>query len=391
MPRVRPNRSRRRLAAFVTSLFLSLLLVVTASRRAVADTGSLAHAPSVSDASASVPAPPADFNTYDGGWIRFAYHPSIRERVQPLIADADQARRELESRLGQAVLENVVVHVARTSGEMASLVPRSATAPEYASGLAFPDLHLVLLTVHPNLPSAHHDLTEIFRHELSHLALSDAVGPRPIPRWFNEGFAVFASGEGSVVRLQTLWTATLADRLLSLADLERTFPADAETASVAYAEAADVVRYLVRRHERHRFRSLIERYRRGQSFDRALADAYGIDRATLEYEWRQDVAKRYTFWPVLFSGSLVWVLAVGLFVWGYRRRRRRTRETLARWDREQALEDARRLRASHPPPGTRVHIVLARGEPTPVPDDLPVRLEPEVPKVEHDGRWHTLH
>jgi hypothetical protein len=372
-------------------LLLAIVLVVAPARYAAAESASLAHAPRVADVSRAVPAPPADFNTYDGGWIRFAYHPSIRERVQRLIADADEARHELRSRLDQAVLENVVVHVARTSGEMASLVPRTANVPEYASGLAFPGLDLVLLTVHPSQPGAHHDLTEIFRHELAHLALSDAVGPRPIPRWFNEGFAVFASGEGSLVRLQTLWSATLAERLLSLGDLERTFPADAETASVAYAQAADIVRFLVRRHERHRFRSLIERYRRGQSFDRALEDAYGVDRAMLEYEWRQDVAKRYTFWPVLFSGSLVWVLAVGLFVWGYRRRRRRNQETLARWDREQAVEDARQLRGSHPAPGTRVHIVLARGEPPPVPEDLPVRVEPEVPKVEHDGRWHTLH
>ena len=27
---------------------------------------------------------PAGFNTYDGGWIKFVYHPSIRDRVQPL-------------------------------------------------------------------------------------------------------------------------------------------------------------------------------------------------------------------------------------------------------------------------------------------------------------------
>jgi len=29
------------------------------------------------------------FNVYDGGWIRFAYPPSVRERVQPLIASAE--------------------------------------------------------------------------------------------------------------------------------------------------------------------------------------------------------------------------------------------------------------------------------------------------------------
>ena len=35
------------------------------------------------------------------------------------------------------------------------------------------------------------------------------------------------------------------------------------------------------------------------------------------YEWREDVAKRYSFWPVLLSGSLVWVGVLVLFGLGY--------------------------------------------------------------------------
>jgi hypothetical protein len=231
-------------------------------------------------------------------------------------------------------------------------------------------------------------LLEVFRHELAHLALRDAVGGHAIPRWFNEGFAVFASGEGSFPRMQTLWTATVADRLLPLDQLARGFPADSATASVAYAQAADVVRYLMRKQDEHRFVSFIGRLRRGQTFDSAMADAYGMDRATLEYEWRQDVAKRYTFWPFLFSGTVVWVGIVGLFVWGWRRRKRRSEKTLARWDAEERMEDQRRQLQTAG--GPRVHIVLARGNELPS-FDVRGPGEVEIPKVEHEGQWHTLH
>src|SRR6185295_2114406 len=106
-------------------------------------------------------------------------------------------------------------------------------------------------------------------------------------------------------RLQTLWTATLSDNLLSLSQLERTFPSDENQAGIAYAEAADVVRFLVRREDQHRFRGLVSRLRDGETMDSALLNSYGEESATLESEWREDVAKKFTFWPVLCSGTVI--------------------------------------------------------------------------------------
>jgi hypothetical protein len=348
-----------------------------------------------------LPGVPAGFNTYDGGWIKFVYHPSIRERVQPLIADAAAARTALTEWVGQPVLSEVRVMVARTPGEMATLAPPNAPYPDYAAGVAYPEIGLVLLTIKPVHPTSAQDLNEVFRHELAHVALEDAVGGRPVPRWFNEGFAVLASGETSFVRMQTLFTATVSDNLMSLAQLERSFPSNESEASVAYAQAADVVRFLVKREERHRFRGLVSRLRDGESMDSALLNSYGEETSTLESEWREEVSRRYTFYPVLFSGSLVWAGTLGLFALGWRKKKRTASATLLRWATEEAAEDElrRRLppRADASLAAPRVHIVLSQGgsaevAPTALPPHAIARLpEIEVPKVEHDGRWHTLH
>jgi len=347
-----------------------------------------------------LPGVPVGFNTYDGGWIKFVYHPSIRERVQPLIADAAAARTTLTEWVGQPVLSEVRVVVARTPGEMATLAPPNAPFPDYAAGVAYPEIGLVLLTIKPVHPNAQHDLVQVFRHELAHVALEDAVSGRTIPRWFNEGFAVMASGETSFVRLQTLWTATLSDNLLTLGQLDRTFPSDENQAGIAYAEAADVVRFLVRREDKHRFRGLVSRLRDGETMDSALLNSYGEEASTLESEWREDVAKRYTFWPVLFSGTVIWAGTMGLFALGWRKKRRKAAATLLRWEHEEAAEDEARknlaLRADPAPPPPRVHIVLARSQNDDAPPSIPPaamhRLpEIEVPKVEHDGVLHTLH
>ncbi|MDX2051937.1 MAG: peptidase MA family metallohydrolase [Polyangiaceae bacterium] len=333
---------------------------------------------------------PKGFSTFDGRWIKFAYHPSLQARVNELIAQANAVRAELTERLGVPVLSQVRVHVARTPGEMELLAPEGAPYPEYASGVAYSELGLVLLTNTPVEPTEYHDLGEVFRHELAHVALSDAVQGREVPRWFNEGFAVFSSGESSFVRLHTLWMASLSGRLMPLSKLVRTFPADAATASVAYAQAADFVRFMVRREDRHRFSGLVRRLNEGVSFGQAVNDSYGAPLETIELEWNEDVSKRYTFWPVLLGGSTLWVALLGLFFWGYRRKRKESKLTLARWAKEEALHDElERFRAA-----SRVHIVLdpraAAGAPT-RPDQFPPKKEHEVPKVEHDGGWHTLH
>lgn len=359
-------------------------------------------APRSHGGSLRLPGIPAGFNTYDGKWIKFVYHPSIRERVQPLIDDAAAARTMLTEWVGQPVLSEVRVVIARTPGEMEEMAPPNAPYPRYAAGVAYPEIGLVLLTIAPVHPNSNHELGEVFRHELAHVALEDAVSGHAVPRWFNEGFAVLASGETSYVRLQTLWTATVSDTLLSLGQLERNFPSNESQVDIAYAQAADVVRFLVRREEKHRFRGLISHLRDGESMDRALLNSYGEETATLESEWREDVAKRYTFWPVLFSGTVIWAGTLGLFAVGWRKRRRKAAVTLARWEREEAAEDEMRrnmaLRADPAPPPPRVHIVLARSQqqaedaPPSIPPAAMHRLpEIEVPKVEHDGTWHTLH
>jgi len=347
-----------------------------------------ADAPRVGEESVRIPPIAAGFSTYDGGWIRITYHPSSRERIEPLIVAADDAKRSLEDWLGHPVLAKVRVDVARTPGEMETLAPRGAPYPQYASGVAYPELGLVLLTLTPRFPNENLDLAQVFRHELAHVALTDVVGSHPIPRWFNEGFAVMASGETSFERMWTLSNATVFNRLLPLSEVERSFPSDESKASIAYAEASDVVRFLIRREDRHRFRSLVRELGTGRTLDAAAREAYGVDLVSLEHEWREDVAKRYTFWPILFSGTAVWAGVLLLFVWGWRKRRARSQATLARWARDEKREDElRRLEET-----ARIHIVLQRGPAetaTPLPTAAPPEIE--VPRVQHDGTWHTLH
>ncbi len=346
-----------------------------------------------------LPSPPDGFNTHDAGWLRISFPPSKRHRVQPLIQDAETFREQLRDLFGFSVLDHVTVHVARTAGEMTTLAPEGSPFPKYAEGVAYPRLGLILLTIEPKHPNSAHDLAEVFRHELSHLALYEALAGQHVPLWLNEGFAIHLSGESSLARMQTLWTATLAETLMPLSQLDRGFPDDIVETPIAYAQAGDVVRHLLRTRYSQRFVAMLRRVRGGQPFAHAMTDSYGFEpyglgSNSLEDEWRRDVAKRYSFWPVLLSGSMVWFGALGLFAVGYYRRRKEQKQTLARWAVEEAMADGQAAARAAPAP-QRMHIVLAPKDAARDPAITPGFKKPtrdmDVPKVEHEGSWHTLH
>jgi hypothetical protein len=289
---------------------------------------------------APIPPVPSSYVTKTLPWLELSYPASASERVEPLLRQADSIKAELSAALGQEVLSHVTIRVAPTVMDMARLAPPNVPPPAYASGVAYHGIHLVLLSMLQPRGAEAVDLDEVLRHELVHVALEDAVLGKHVPLWFNEGLAVSLSGELAMARTKTLWDATLSGTLLPLSDLERHFPTDHFEVSIAYAESADFMRFLSRRADRVRFASLIDRVRSGQPFDRAVADAYGGELRRLEFEWRAELERRFSVLPALTGGAAIWLLVMGILIVAYVRRRRRSNAILARWAKEEALEDA---------------------------------------------------
>jgi hypothetical protein len=326
---------------------------------------------------------PADFERVDAGWLVLEFPSSVREQVESARRDAEEFRARLSSDLGQPVLPHVLVRVARGPQQMIELAPEGAPPPTYAAGVAYPAVHLILLTLVAPGTWETPDLSEVLGHELTHLALDEAVEDRHVPRWFNEGFAIHESGELALKRLRVLWDATVSHRLLPLADLDRSFPDDGPEVGVAYAESADVVRFLMRDDDRARFGSLVQRVKAGTPFERALADAYSTDLRKLEFEWREEASHRFGLVPILTGGGVVWTLIAGLAVLAYVKRRRRAKAKLAQWAREEAEVDAKMALE-------RAHLKEQAGAPADE-DEVAPHGRPGVPVVEHDGRFYTLH
>ncbi len=335
------------------------------------------------------PVPPSYVTKNVGGWLELSYPPAASERVESILRDADAVKAELSGYLGQPVLSRVIVRVAPTVADMARLAPVDAPPPEWASGVSYNGMHFVLLSMLAPRGAEAVNLDEVFRHELAHVALEDAVQGKHVPLWFNEGLAIYLSNEQSLERTKILWNATLSGTLIPLSDIDRSYPREHAGVNIVYAESADFMRYLLRKSDRMRFAALIDRVREGEPFERAAAEAYGADLRRLEFEWRGDLEHRFSIIPVLTGGGLIWVLVIGALVAAYVRRRRRTKAILARWEREEAIEDARiaKLEAERAALLAPIaDVANARAL-----EGSAARASAVSIKVEHHGRWHTLH
>lgn len=334
----------------------------------------------------ALPPLPPHYVTKDLGWMELSYPPAANERVESILANANTWKAQIDDAFAQPVLSKVTVRIAPTFGDMARLAPEDAPPPGYASGVAYHGRHLVLLTMMSPRGAEATDLDETLRHELAHVALEDAVGGKHVPVWFNEGLAIWLSGEAPWARTQILAQATMQDRLIPLSDLDRSMPPNPFEVNIAYAESADFTAYLLRKSDRLRFNSMIERVREGQGFDRAVAEAYNADLRKLELEWHHKLERNYSVVPILLGGSLLWVGVMALVVVAWAKRRKRTKAILARWEREEALEDARLAKAAAESIRAAADEAARSGSDVAAPSIIKVTL-----KTEQNGDFHTLH
>jgi hypothetical protein len=354
------------------------LAAILLPRAALAATERPYDAPAVDVQRAGVPEVTPDYVTREESGIKLVFHPSAGVRAQALLSRALAVRSELGAQLGRDVLGTLEIRVAAAPAQMAGISP--APFPSGAPSAAFSGAHLVVMSLGAPGALEPTDLDERLCHELAHLALDEAAGGHDVPRWFHEGYALHVSGEDAAARAEALVLGSLRDKLVDLREVDLRFPdgAASPASSLAAAEAADFVRFLIDRPGRDAFLAFLERLRAGEPFEAALASAYSASSSHIEQLWRRDVAKRYGFVPVFTGTTLLWlVIALGVMLQNRRLAARRARVS------EHPLPAAERL-VAHEPGRPR----LPAEE-----DELAQAIppDPEVPKVEHGGRWYTLH
>jgi hypothetical protein len=200
-------------------------------------------------------------------------------------------------------------------------------APEWGVAFAFPVERRIVVHGHRG-GGGGGDPDEVLRHELAHLALHEALGDLP-PRWFDEGYASFAAGEwGRDEVLATNFALAIAfGRIPTLTGLDSSFQQGTTAAQSAYAFSYRAVAELASIDRRRGLTLFFEYWRRDQSLEKAVRQAFGLTLGGFEARWQASTRQRYGGLAVLtdLSAGIISLAVLVGPLWLMRRRRDRRR------------------------------------------------------------------
>jgi hypothetical protein len=212
---------------------------------------------------------------------------------------------------------------------------RVRVVPPWIVGLALEPTQVVIF--HDRVLSYPYDsLESVFRHEVTHLALSARAAGRPLPRWLHEGVAISVDrGWNTAGRLRLLLEMTGNP---ATADLTRLFTSGSQPdAAQAYGLSAALVSDIERRHGKTAPARIAGRVALGVPFATAFEQETGEtpDEAA-ERAWR--AYRRWTMWvSVVTNEAAIWAVIVTLAIAASIVQMRRRARRRARWDETDAL------------------------------------------------------
>jgi hypothetical protein len=147
-----------------------------------------------------------------------------------------------------------------------------------------------MMTVEPRQPEWG---TVVTTHEMTHLVIHRATenpfgGDLTLPRWLDEGIAVYSSGEiYTRSDFNTLLKRAIKnDELLTLRTLSSPFPADPDEAVLSYAQSGAVVKFIIDTYGSEAMAELLNALAEGALYDEALVQALGVDTDGLDNAFR---------------------------------------------------------------------------------------------------------
>lgn len=151
------------------------------------------------------------------------------------------------------------------------------------------EVHKVCLP--PGLLNASDVLVQAIRHEAAHAALHDVAGDA-VPRWLDEGVAVWMEGGGSPLERRQLRIAAGRGTLPTMDEVSSTLESygtdlDSLAAGVSYAAAGAFVSYVAARAAPSLIVEALRRTRSPNDVLRRLREVAGLDLRRMEGDWRR--------------------------------------------------------------------------------------------------------
>ncbi len=267
------------------------------------------------------------------------YHPHAIS-PQEIVDIAEDFYPTLDRLINGIPMDKIEIWVCETQEQFQAAV--HAPIQDWAIGCAFPLSSRIVIQNPRVILQREFQLSQIIRHEIVHVVFGQRTQKtiRGIPLWFNEGVAIYLSGEWVPRRHELLLKHVFSKSTIPLSKLADEFPKSESLAQLAYAESLNAVTWLTEIAGVDKLWEIIDLLGKGNDLNTAYKEAIGWELATFDVEWRNSLPRRY-HWAALFSSShLFWGSLALLVVLVYLRSRYRSRQRLVELEQEDMEVDA---------------------------------------------------
>jgi hypothetical protein len=231
---------------------------------------------------------------------------------------ADEVLPDLQAIVPAALPTPLHIYLYPTASDLQAAL--RLTGQSWVGGHASPELGVVLIAVPDNV-TASAELQTKLPHELSHVLLAEATGSayERVPVWFGEGLATFFELTPSAGDASILSDAVNQGKQHAFADLCVAFPDEAQKARLAYAQSADMIRFLRDRYGNHALTDMIRAFADGAGCESAVTRTLGVSLRELDKAWQESrrdtpgwlqIVEDNGLWLILFAVGFVVVLAM---------------------------------------------------------------------------------
>ncbi len=169
-------------------------------------------------------------------------------------------------------------------------------------------------------------------HEMVHILLDQIVAPYPVPRWLDEGMALYYSGEKRWSTHTSISKALLTDSLLELDEIDHVLDFHQIKAELAYHQSYSVVNFLISEYTVTSLQIIVRGLAQNKPRDEIFLQATGLTFTDFEKQWRKYVGKHHKWLWLSEIQNYIWIFILILLIFAFMLVHIRNKRTIQEWE-----------------------------------------------------------
>lgn len=227
--------------------------------------------------------------------------------------------------------EAVSVYVLDSEEEFVAMV--GGRFPDWGVACAIPRRNLIILKS-PLRFKYYRPFSQVVAHELAHIFIGGLSAGKRVPRWLDEGFAMYHSQEWRIGQDVAVARAVLTGSILPLSEIESVNAFKESKAQLAYTESFLAVSYLYREFGEGTVKEIVTYLSKGSSIDLAFMRTIGSNYLSFQMEFEKYIQTKYNWVSFLGDTFLLWIGLAFLILFLYLVKRKYSARTLKNWELE---------------------------------------------------------